>query len=69
MARRNNLVFETQKRSNTGNTRFFWVILVVCVLLVLTLSVAFILKNSDYDVDTAFGFEKESTSESIESET
>ena len=69
MARRNNLVFETQKRSGTGSTRKFWLVLVVCVLLVLTVSLAAILKGSDYDVDTAFGFEKESTTEEVTSET
>lgn len=69
MARRNNLVFETKKRSGSGGTRKFWFILVICVLAVLTASLAVILKNSDYDVDTAFGFEKESTSAEAVSET
>lgn len=69
MARRNNLVFETKKRSGSGSTRKFWLILIVCVLAVLTVSLAVILKGSDYDVDTAFGFEKETTTEETVSET
>ncbi len=69
MARKNNLVFETKKRSGSGSMRRFWFILVACVLAVLTVSLAAILKSSDYDVDTAFGFEKESTTEEAVSET
>lgn len=69
MARKNNLVFETKKRSGTGSMRKFWFILVICVLAVLTVSLAVILKGSDYDVDTAFGFEKDSTTQEAVSET
>ena len=69
MARRNNLVFETKKRSGAGSISKFWIVLIACVFVVLSLSLVVILKNSDYDIDTAFGFEKESTSAEAVSET
>lgn len=59
MARKKNLVFETQSRSDKGNARKFWIVLTVSVLAVLLVSVAVILRNNDYDIDAAFGFEKE----------
>ena len=61
MARKKNLVFETKKRSGKGSLHRFWILFVIGVLAVLAVSIAVILKNSDYDIDTAFGFEKEST--------
>lgn len=68
MARKKNLVFETQSRSDRGNTRRFWIILTVSVLAVLLVSVAYILKNNDYDVNAAFGFEKETETTEAPSE-
>lgn len=66
MARKKSLVFETQKRSNRGNTQKFWLILIASVIAILSISLVAILKNSDYNVDTAFGIEKETeTTEQI----
>lgn len=59
MARKKNLVFETQKRSDRGNTRKFWAVLITGVLVVLVASTVMILKSSNFDIDSAFGFEKE----------
>ena len=68
MARKKNLVFETQSRSDRGNARRFWIILIVSVLVILLVSVAYILKNNDYDVNAAFGFEKETETTEAPSE-
>lgn len=59
MARKKNLVFETQKRSDRGNTRKFWAVLITGVLVVLVASTVMILNSSNFDIDSAFGFEKE----------
>lgn len=68
MARKKNLVFETQSRSDRGNARKFWIILTVSVLAVLLVSVALILKNNDYDINAAFGFEKETETTEVPDE-
>ncbi len=59
MARKKNLVFETKKRSDKGNTKKFWLVLISGVLVVLVASTVMILKSNDFDIDSAFGFEKE----------
>lgn len=59
MARKKNLVFETQKRSDRGNTRKFWAILISGVLVILVASTVMILRSNNFDIDSAFGFEKE----------
>lgn len=69
MARKKSLVFETQNKNSKGSARRFWFLLVVCVLAVLIVSLAVIMKNSDYDIDTALGFEKETETTDSVSET
>ncbi|MBO5859926.1 MAG: LCP family protein [Clostridia bacterium] len=59
MARKKNLVFETKKRSDRGNTRKFWLALITGVLIILVASTTMILKSNDFDINSAFGFEKE----------
>ncbi len=68
MARKKNLVFETRKRSNKGNTRKFWAFLITGVIVILVASTVMILKSNDFDVNSAFGFEKatETTQETTE---
>ncbi|MBR2868904.1 MAG: LCP family protein [Clostridia bacterium] len=68
MARKKSLVFETQKRSNRGNTQKFWLILIASVIAILSISLVAILKNSDYNIDTAFGIEKETETSELTSE-
>ena len=59
MARKKSLVFETRKRSDKGNTRKFWLALISGVLIILVASTVMILKSNDFDINSAFGFEKE----------
>ena len=71
MARKKNLVFETRKRSDKGNTRKFWALLITGVIVILVASTAMILKSNDFDVNSAFGIEKatETTQEITEVQT
>ncbi len=71
MARKKNLVFETRKRSDKGNTRKFWAFLITGVIVILVASTAMILKSNDFDFDSAFGIEKvtETTQETTEVQT
>lgn len=66
---RKKLVFETDRKSRRGSARKFWILLPVIILVVLVLSSMLILKQNNYDLNAALGFETESTTEKKEETT
>ncbi len=70
MARKNNLVFKTKKKNTNGSLYKFTAILIASVLGILSISLAIILMNNDFDFRKAFfGTEKEETTQKEESST
>ncbi len=70
MAKKKSLVFETEKRRSNGSLYRFWIILIISVLTVLSVSLALILKSNDFDFRKAFfGTEKEETTQETETQT
>lgn len=70
MAKKKSLVFETEKRRSNGSLYRFWIILIISVLTVLSVSLVLILKNNDFDFQKAFfGTEKEETTQEAETQT
>lgn len=70
MAKKKSLVFETEKRRSNGSLYRFWIILIISVLTVLSVSLALILKSNDFDFRKAFfGTEKEETTQETETHT
>ena len=70
MAKKKSLVFETEKRRSNGSLYKFWIILIISVLTVLSVSLVLILKNNDFDFQKAFfGTEKEETTQEEETQT
>lgn len=70
MARKKSLVFEAKKKKDNGSLYKFWIILIISVLSVLSVSLVFILKNNDFDFRKAFfGNEHEETTQEAESRT
>lgn len=68
MARKKSLVFEAKKKKANGSLYKFWIILIISVLSVLSVSLVFILKSNDFDFRKAFfGNEQEETTQETES--